>query len=118
MFPDSLDLAFKKAFKTLTTKVKYLTPLDICPGQGPQAIQDLEIIREFGFCQSWAALYVIDRLSNPKKTQKSVLKKYLNISAKQLDDIIRFTGSLKKAVPEVPSEIDYDPEYFIYVMYP
>ena len=119
MFSETLDKSIQKAFKrAFVTRIRYKSPIDICPGHGPQAIQDIGIIREFGFCQSWSALYIIDRLTNPDVESKEILKKYLTLKDKELDElIIKFTEKLKKMTPEVSSDIDYDPEVFNYYDY-
>lgn len=94
----------KKMFSFLN--VKYLSPLSVCPTQGPQmmdikCLKKLPLFKSIGFCIIWSLWYTELRILNPDISSKELIKRY----SKNEDELCIFLISYSKFINKFTNRI-------------
>jgi glutaredoxin len=79
-----MDISIKELFEIYLQKpITFYIPVQFCPIEGYQTIQEMENLSKVGFCSAWSIWYADLRLSNPDKERREVIDmsiKYLKTS--------------------------------------
>ena len=107
----------------------YVSPIEFCPEDGPQAIEDkskMSFEGEEGYCSAWSMIFMQQRVMQPEKSDEEIVKFFTRQTPDQLRTLIRnyatyFMGIVEEN-PLLFQRVDQKPEsfevgdYFYYIV--
>ncbi len=105
---DECDEVLEALFRGIFDEtVTYFPPSAFCPLVGHQAVQDMAFDRPYGYCATWSALYIYNRLHG--STRKDAARVPAGLTPDEIDGMVRFFSDRLAAetAPLADPSIDY-----------